>query len=249
MCGDCDYRSHTSSGLRNHRLGMHLSEKTKSCQYCSFMAKTTGALIGHVNRKHFRDKTMTEKKCEHCTYATDDPSSMKKHMVQHNEATHECQVCGQKYKSPECLKRHMIHVHAHDREKLLTFQCSHCEQKFKTKSKLQSHMSYVTGEVPFSCRICNAGYVYKNGLKNHFKNHHLGETIFYCGACEFGTDSKNALKVHEGGSLHQQKLKHFPIPDFSETEKVLHKCGKCAYSNANLACLKRHVSIKHLPRE
>ena len=165
---------------------------------------------------------------------------MKEHVKQHGEATHECQECGKKYKSPVALKCHQRHFH---REKP-PIQCSHCDKTFKSKSKLRAHMSYVTGEVQFSCRICQAGYVHSTGFRKHFSLHHPGEPIYYCQACDFGTNSKIEFTRHSSGSVHRQKINFFQAEPQVSSETF--KCSDCEYRNANLACLKRHMSIKHM---
>ena len=108
-------------------------------------------------------------------------------------------------------------------------------------------MSYVTGEVPFLCRICQAGYVFSNGLKKDFEYHYVGETIHYCEACDLGTNSWRELKAHECDSLHHQKMKFFRMkPASQSSSEANYKCKNCEYRNTCLACLKWHMSIKNV---
>ena len=203
QCADCDYRSHKSTGLLQHRRSMHYTEKTQSCKYCSYKGKTPSALARHINHNHLRDVKLKPIQCHLCPFTNDNPRNMKEHALQHNEATHECKDCGGKYKSTGALKSHARAVHGNKS----LIQCSHCDLKFKTRHGLIAHVKNVTGEFPYTCRICKANYVALSGFKKHFKNLHAGKTIYHCDPCDFGTDSKKELNVHSGGLLHNEKRK------------------------------------------
>ena len=242
-CEDCDYRSRTSGTLSSHRLYKHTSDvaKIRSCHLCPFKAKTSAEISTHLKLKHFRDQ-MKQYKCDKCSYVINSKHSLKLHKANHDEATHECEKCGRKYQSLLRLNNHVRRVH----NKQNSIPCSHCDQKFQTHEKLRRHMLYVTGAMPHTCRICAAGYLGAGTLKKHFEKYHSGQPIFFCEPCDFGTNRGIDMNVHECGSEHQQKAKHFSSSTDSLANKMeMHKCEKCAYSTPNRTTLKRHVAAHH----
>ena len=165
-----------------------------------------------------------------------------------------CDVCSRKYKSVQSLKSHK--KSAHEKTKSL-IPCSHCDLKFKLRSQLNAHMSYVTGKMPFKCRLCDREYLFVNGLKFHFAHHHIGELLFECRTCDFRTNNQSAIKAHRSTLEHLQLVKSYDEvksqQDCEAKGKVtqlseVFKCQCCEYSNTNLACVKRHYSIKHVAK-
>ena len=165
-----------------------------------------------------------------------------------------CDVCSKKYKSAHSLKNHKRH--AHEKTKSL-IPCSHCDMKFGNRGLLNAHMSYVTGKMPFQCRLCDQEYLYFNGLKWHFEHHHIGELLLECRPCDFRTNSRFAIKAHQSSLEHLQLVKSSDEvkPQLAGEPKgkvvrlpEVFKCQCCEYSNTNLACVKRHYSIKHVAK-
>ena len=189
-------------------------------------------------------------KCEHCDHETDNPNSMKVHATKHDEAKFMCDVCSKKFKSARYLRSHKLRDH--DNKYLLP--CSHCDKKFKNRYKLQAHMSYVTGKMPYQCRICKRDYLWISALRKHFDHHHMGELLFECRMCNYKSNNRWAIKAHKSSLEHLKLEKEIELKskqvyeakeDLAQAPEI-YKCQSCEYCNTNPACVKRHYSIKHL---
>ena len=90
----------------------------------------------------------------------------------HKESTHnkvQCEYCEYSTGRPHQLK---LHMRKHFEPQ---FQCSHCEKKLKSKDSLTAHEMEHTGERPYKCDVCGAGFkstsariVHKQGVHKIF---------------------------------------------------------------------------------
>ncbi|XP_029985668.1 oocyte zinc finger protein XlCOF7.1-like isoform X2 [Sphaeramia orbicularis] len=75
------------------------------------------------------------------------------------------------------------------------FSCSVCNKGFVSKSKLTEHMIVHTREKPFSCSVCKKCFALKSNLKKHMVVH-TGERLFCCSVCNKGFVHKGDLNRH-----------------------------------------------------
>ena len=100
-----------------------LSKKSKKCEYCSFIACTSRALIRHIQITH---KDVKYFKCKLCTFECKFKKALIEHLCEvHNEVTkstsktHKCKLCSYVAEKRSSLTRHATAVH----EKVKPFNC------------------------------------------------------------------------------------------------------------------------------
>ena len=69
-----------------------------------------------------------------------------------------------------------------------------------------------TGEKPFTCQECGAGFVQNIDLKRHMRTHN-GEKLFICQECGVGFSRTDLLKRHMQKHLAEKNVEE-DIPQF-----------------------------------
>ena len=77
-----------------------------------------------------------------------------------------CKFCGKRLGSVTKVKNH---ERAHQEPQ---FQCSACPKRLKSEEALIEHERQHTGEKPFKCSTCGAGFVSKKSLRQHLQGVH-----------------------------------------------------------------------------
>lgn len=129
-----------------------------SCSKCGKSFIIPQDLAVHIRKNACSFENSIESKsnaCDQCQFNTDSTSELLFHKVLHTEPL----MVHPEDKSDESKKYPVAH-----------YKCPIC-QKFYPKLSLRCHLRMHTNERPFVCRICNSGFVRKNNLILHMKNH------------------------------------------------------------------------------
>ena len=78
----------------------------------------------------------------------------------------QCEECGKCCVNSSALKVHML---MHDDPQ---YKCGYCEKRLKNKTSLAAHERQHTGEKPYPCSICAAGFASNSGLGQHMRGVH-----------------------------------------------------------------------------
>ena len=95
-------------------------------------------------------------------------------MRTHTGKTHfKCYICGAHFSQHGNL---VTHSHSHRREIV-----RYVEHNFHVDT-LKTHVYHYTGQRPYTCDICNAGFKQKGALNSHMR-FHTGEKPYKCDIC------------------------------------------------------------------
>ena len=134
------------------------------CEKCG--SKFTGrkALNHHVRSVHNEEKYP----CSKCPEVFKTHSILLKHkiVIHSKDEKYNCKHCGLRIGELSQLK---AHERSHEDPK---FKCRFCSKMIKSKTALESHERIHTGEKPFPCSICSAGFTSNSGLGQHMRGVH-----------------------------------------------------------------------------
>ena len=160
QCEVCGKVCTDERGYKYHSL-THTGERNFQCDRCPKRCMTKTLLKYHI--KHAHEGIYDPQHCSICGETFKFHDSLKKHQYRtHGVGDMKlCPHCGFKSLTSTGLKQHMLcHKEA-------TLQCSYCEKMFKRKESLKIHEREHTGEKPFTCSICGAGFRSASGLGQH----------------------------------------------------------------------------------
>ena len=165
-CEVCGKVSKGRKAYKAHFLTHSKREKTFQCDKCPKTFLTNHAVQLHIKRAHEHKYDMQD--CSICGETFRHLGSLKVHKYKAHGLGEAkvCPLCGFKCITNTNLKSHMM-IHAEP-----TLKCSYCEKMFKSRKNLESHERLHTGEKPYVCTICGAGFPSRNGLDQHKKGVH-----------------------------------------------------------------------------
>ena len=173
VCPTCGKILKSRSGYRAH-LRTHLpkgdpEKKSPDKHFCDKCGKTFAKpylLKAHIGKEH--DKMGVKYPCQSCDLVFDDYHSMNRHKlkVHSTDKRYECRYCGIRKTAPSMVR---AHERVHEEAK---FECRHCKKMLKTEKALVIHERIHTGEKPFKCALCPAGFGGKESLRCHMAGAH-----------------------------------------------------------------------------
>lgn len=169
--------------------------------------------------------------CEHCTFSCQNEQSLYQHEEVHFETEHvnECEECCLIFATQSSLRAHQRAKHKDKfSPKGPRIKCPQCNKTFLQKTGLQTHMTIHTGEKPFKCEFCDAGFRLNSSLQRHMFKEHFFLKPFKCDQCgkDFG---------------HNSDLKHHVRSVHAKERRFV--CQICHEKFTTNIVLVRHVNI------
>ena len=160
-CEVCGKVCKGKGAYRAHSL-THTEERNVQCDRCPKRFKTKSLLRSHIKTVH-EGRYDPVDPCSICSETFKFKASLKVHQYRAHGVGDLmlCPHCGFKCFTPTRLKLHML---SHEDA---TLQCSYCKKMLKNKKNLESHERIHTGEKPYTCSICDAGFPSEKGLAQH----------------------------------------------------------------------------------
>ena len=135
--------------------------------------------------------------CDKCGKKLAGKNSLTSHMRSaHSEEKYPCSECSEAFKTPILLKKHKRVIHSTDEK----FNCKHCSIRFGTLSDVKRH-ERSHGDPKFKCKFCSKMIKSKKTLESH-ERIHTGEKPFPCSKCSAGFTSNSNFWQHMRG-VHQ----------------------------------------------
>ncbi|XP_018336364.1 zinc finger protein 808-like [Agrilus planipennis] len=175
QCEMCPKRFHTKNYLRSHILVVHTDRSLwkYTCPYCGRKYAMKSNIDAHI-RRHTGEKPFA---CHLCDKKFADKAVLQRHFYTHsNVRNFKCDYCEKEYKSNDVLKIHLKKAHDVGNAKVPVpvkkFGCDFCPKMFSAKNKLRRHMYSHTGELPFSCYVCEKKFTDRSYVKHHLRSVH-----------------------------------------------------------------------------
>ena len=201
---------------RKHKkihLDRHMNVKIKKsepedmkavCDICGRLYLNERSLLTHM--KVHSAKNLT---CKHCGYVAASVEERENHKKKH-KIYHYCETCGVRCSWRKGLMAHIRKVHL----KIRKAMCDICGKDFYSKYSMDLHRN--THFAPcLECGFCGKKFNDPNGLKKH-KMIHTGEVRYTCHICNHGFIQSTPYQLHmqkrhsipreEAMAIHRKKL-------------------------------------------
>ncbi|XP_037521118.2 zinc finger protein 808 [Rhipicephalus sanguineus] len=214
-----DYHCNLCSEVLNHRktLVRHLQQhhrdpniKPYACDICPSRFRGKASLYIHT-RKHNTQVDRRRFPCTQCPKIF----TAKQFLKRHEEAVHArllpfaCTHCSKRFYFERHLQQHLVMSH---RSKLTeeqvaglglihNFQCEECGFTSYSERTIRRHVYSHTGTYPFTCEVCNRGFVFRFELTAHHARRHLHQKL-HCHLCSRIFFIKERFEKHL--SAHQE---------------------------------------------
>ncbi|CAH2101554.1 unnamed protein product [Euphydryas editha] len=177
------------------------------------------------SNKEKTEKVREEIECEYCHKILTSKLSLRNHYKIHTGFDVVCEHCGKKFITRRLLLMHCRAKHGYEK----TDKCSYCDYKASNAEQVKIHERLHTGEKPFVCKECNAGFHRKSSYLQHIAIH-LPEKTVQCDQCPARFKSVTLMRIH--------KNRHRP-------SQYTFKCGVCDNSFARRRNVARHLQRVH----
>ncbi|XP_030036546.2 gastrula zinc finger protein XlCGF17.1 [Manduca sexta] len=171
------------------------------------------------------ERVKEEIECEYCHKILTSKLSIRNHYKIHTGFDVVCEHCGKKFITRRLLLMHCRAKHGYEK----TDKCSYCDYRASNAEQVKIHERLHTGERPYVCKECNAGFHRKSSYLQHVAIH-LPEKTVQCDQCSARFKSVTLMRIH--------KSRHRP-PQYS------FKCRVCDNSFARRRNVARHLQRIH----
>jgi len=159
-CDQCDFKTTTSSKLKNH-LMMHFDERPFQCKQCNKSFRKKSQLTEHTNSIHSVEKSNSNNQysCQTCDKTFESKASLQTHeKTVHKKTESLCSVCGLYQKKCSCNKSEF-------EERI---PCPVCSKKIVARN-MSSHLHYhrQSSLRPYICQECSQTFTHASSLKRH----------------------------------------------------------------------------------
>ena len=185
-CDYCEYRVRIKSNLKAHVRVNHRSNEVFKCslESCDFVTISKSELKEH-NKEHGNLVVQELFSCTVCPFTTNTRHRLTTHIKLHeNSKAYKCTYCAYTSKSQAILsshinKRHAVEVNSKEKSQILKQSKDASKSKGKHKERGEDQtdakhkvlLNKAICKPNFSCPICPAGFVRRDSLKSHIKQH------------------------------------------------------------------------------
>ena len=189
-CDFCEYRVRIKSNLKAHVRVNHRANEVFKCSFqsCDFVTISKSELKEH-NKDHGNFVVQEIFTCTICPFTTNSRPKLTSHMKVHeNRKPYKCTYCAYTSKSQAILsshinKRHAVEINSKEKNQILkqSRDVVKSKGKYKDRAKIDTEdttepkhkilLNKAICKPNFSCPICPAGFVRRDSLKSHIKQH------------------------------------------------------------------------------
>ncbi|XP_061726186.1 zinc finger protein 300-like isoform X2 [Cydia pomonella] len=136
-------------------------------------------------------KVKEEIECEYCHKILTSKLSIRNHYKIHTGFDVICEHCGKKFITRRLLLMHCRAKHGYEK----TDKCSYCDYRASNAEQVKIHERLHTGEKPYVCEQCGAGFHRKSSYLQHIAIH-LPEKTVQCTVCPARFKSVTLMRIH-----------------------------------------------------
>ncbi|XP_064637008.1 uncharacterized protein LOC135493538 [Lineus longissimus] len=246
QCTICSRKFASNSQLKTH-IERHKTDRPHECGLCKKTYKVEVDLKKHMTthgpptiecdvcHKRFHDRrnaiihrrthspASNSVQCRVCNKICKSDSSLKSHMLLHEEEKHHCKICDKKFRHIGSFNIHMERHKGKPR-----YECEVCQKRFYESCVLQNHLLVHENKRLFQCKECSKRFNTRNGLRHHCEYHAAPK--YTCETCGMKFSQRVALKQHVA-------VKHSDAKTFT--------CEKCPKQFVGLKNYHAHLRMEH----
>lgn len=170
-CSDCGKCFARVADFHIHQR-IHTREKPYECDQCVKRFRLNSSLSKHrqvhlpveLRAANAKKNGSTVWNCEYCGKVFTINSHFRRHERTHTKPF-KCAHCDKRFSRKEDLA---LHREAHSNEK---HECWVCGKIFISFDKMRTHISIHTGERPYTCPVCEKGYICHKNFRRHVRSH------------------------------------------------------------------------------
>ena len=194
-CEICNKLLRTRCRKKHERIHMKSPIKSESeeanavCEICGQMCFNEKSLSNHMQVHSIKNLT-----CKHCDHVSSSVQERERHKKTH-KFVHSCETCGVKIALKKGLLCHIRSLHQKVKRCVCDvcgrqfyaiynmerhrathfapgFECGYCGRKFADSAALKRHVMTHTGDVKYTCPICNHGFIQSTPYWMHMRKRH-----------------------------------------------------------------------------
>ncbi|XP_075989577.1 uncharacterized protein LOC142985349 [Anticarsia gemmatalis] len=139
-----------------------------------------------------KERVREEIECEYCHKILSSKLSLRNHYKIHTGFDVVCEHCGKKFITRRLLLMHCKAKHGYEK----TDKCSYCDYRASNAEQVKIHERLHTGEKPYVCGSCGAGFHRKSSYLQHVAIHLPDKTV-QCDQCPARFKSVTLMRIHK----------------------------------------------------